>query len=99
MGKEDVSGTIIYCSSTGSTKESVDWMAEEIGFEAHGSRDSSIPWEGDDTVVIGVPILASKPSLGGRGRKNWVRMEGKSVDLFTTCEAHPAGTPVQGRSE
>jgi len=91
-----VSGIIVYRSSTGSTKQYAEWIAEETGFSLHESRDKTIPWETPDTVVIGCPIIALKPALSGWIAKNWTRMKGKRVVLFTTSGADPADTPVAG---
>ena len=90
-----MSGIVIYRSSTGSTKEYADWIAEETGFGVHDSRDAGIPWEGAGTVVIGSPIIVNKPSLAGWVQKNWDRMKDKRVVLFTTSGADPANEPVQ----
>ena len=58
-----MSGIIVYRSSTGSTKQYAEWIAEETGFALHESRDKTIAWETADTVVIGCPIIALKPAL------------------------------------
>jgi menaquinone-dependent protoporphyrinogen IX oxidase len=90
-----VSGIIVYRSTYGSTKQYADWISEEIGFPAYDSRSKEIPWDGADTVVIGCPIIANKPFLCGWIEKNWNRMKGKNVILFTTSGADPADAPVK----
>ena len=90
-----MSGIVIYRSSSGSTKQYVDWIGEETGFATYDSRDKAIPWGEVDTVVIGCPIIASKPFLSGWIGKNWERMKEKNVVLFTTSGADPAEAPVQ----
>ena len=90
-----MSGVIVYRSSTGSTKEYADWIAQETGYAAHDSKDATIPWEGVDTIVVGCPVIALKPALGGWIKKNWDRMKDKRVVLFTTSGADPADEPVQ----
>lgn len=89
-----MSGIVIHRSSTGSTKEYADWIAEETGFAAYDNRDAGIPWDSADTIVIGCPIIANKPFLSGWIEKNWDRMKGKRVVLFTTSGADPAEAPV-----
>jgi len=90
-----MSGIIVYRSSTGSTKEYADWIAEETGFSAHDSKNASIRWESIDTIVVGCPVIALKPALGGWIKKNWDQMKDKRVVLFTTSGADPANEPVQ----
>jgi menaquinone-dependent protoporphyrinogen IX oxidase len=89
-----VSGIVVYRSSSGSTKQYAEWIAEETGFSIHDSRDTDIPWSGAEAVAIGCPIIANKPFLSGWIAKNWERMEGKNVVLFTTSGADPAEAPV-----
>jgi len=90
-----MSGVIIYRSNYGSTKQYAEWIAEETGFSIHDSRDTAIPWAGADLVVIGCPIVANRPILGGWIEKNWDRMKRKNVVLFTTSGADPAKEPVR----
>jgi len=89
-----MSGIVVYRSSTGSTKQYAEWIAEATGYAAYESRDAKIPWDGADTVVIGSPIIALKPALAGWIAKNWDRMKDKRVVLFTTSGADPADAPV-----
>jgi len=89
-----MSGIIVYRTSTGSTKEYTDWIAEATGYTVYESKDGNIPWETSDTVVIGCPIVALKPALAGWISKNWNRMQGKRIVLFTTSGADPADNPV-----
>jgi len=89
-----MSGIVVYRSSTGSTKQYAEWIAEETGFALHDSRDKAIPWDASDTVVIGSPIVALKPALSGWIAKNWDQMKDKRVVLFTTSGADPADEPV-----
>lgn len=58
------------------------------------SRDRSIPWNADP-IVLGCPIIASKPALTGWIETHWDRLEGKHVLLFTTSGADPAKEPVR----
>jgi menaquinone-dependent protoporphyrinogen IX oxidase len=90
-----MSGIVVYRSSTGSTKEYADWIGEATGYATYESRDANIPWADADTVVIGSPIVASKPALTGWISKNWDRMKDKRVVLFTTSGADPADAPVK----
>ena len=90
-----MSGIVVYRSSTGSTKQYTEWIAEETGYALHESGDKAIPWDGADTVVIGCPIIALKPALSGWIANNWDRMKGKRVALFTTSGADPATDPVK----
>ena len=90
-----MSGIIVYRSSTGSTKQYAEWIAEATGYAAYESRDAKIPWAEADTVVIGSPIIALKPALAGWIAKNWDRMKDKRVVLFTTSGANPATDPVK----
>ena len=89
-----MSGVVIYRTSTGSTKDYADWIAEATGYKTYGNRDAKIPWETAETVVIGCPIVALKPALTGWIKKNWDRMKDKRVVLFTTSGADPADEPV-----
>jgi len=88
-----VSGIIIYRGTYGSTKQYADWIHEETGFPVFDSRDSAIPWD-TETVVIGCPVIANKPFLLGWIQRNWTRLDGKNVVLFTTSGADPAKKPV-----
>lgn len=90
-----MSGIVIYRSSTGSTKQYAGWIHEETGFPVYESGDRAIPWADADTVVIGCPIVALKPALTGWIAKNWDRMQGRRVVLFTTSGADPADKPVK----
>ena len=95
MSKEALmSGIVVYRSSSGSTKQYAEWIAEETGYALHDSRDPAITWEGAETVVIGCPIIANRPALSGWIAKKWDRMKGKRVVLFTTSGADPADEPV-----
>ncbi len=87
-------GVIIYRSTYGSTKQYAEWVHEETGFPLFDSRDGSIPWD-VDTVVIGCPVIAFKPSLNGWIQKHWDKLNGKRVFLFTTSGADPAKRPVR----
>ncbi|MBU1049505.1 flavodoxin domain-containing protein [Candidatus Bipolaricaulota bacterium] len=89
-----MSGIIVYRSSYGSTKQYADWIHEETGFPMFDSRDKAIPWDAD-TVVIGCPVLANKPFLVSWMQKNWDKMSGKRIVLFTTSGADPASEPVK----
>ena len=89
-----MSGIIVYRSTYGSTKQYANWIHEETAFPVHDSRDEGIPWREVDTAVIGCPILANRPMLAGWIEKNWDRMRGKKVVLFTTSGADPAQQPV-----
>ena len=89
-----VSGIIVYRSSYGSTKQYAEWIHDETGFPVFESRDDSIPWDAD-TVVIGCPIIANKPTLLGWMQKHWHQLKRKNVILFTTSGADPATEPVK----
>ena len=89
-----MSGIIVYRSSTGSTKDYADWIAEETGYTPFESRDAKIPLESANTIVVGCPVIALKPALGGWIKKNWDQMKDKRVVLFTTSGADPADEPV-----
>jgi len=89
-----VSGIIIYRSSYGSTQQYAEWLGEETGFPVYDQKSASIPWTDADVVVVGCPIIANKPFLSGWIRKQWDRMNGKRVYLFTTSGADPSSAPV-----
>ena len=89
-----MSGIIVYRSSYGSTKQYAEWIHDETGFPVFESRDDSIPWDAD-TVVIGCPIIANKPTLLGWMQKHWHQLKRKNVILFTTSGADPATEPVK----
>lgn len=89
-----MTGIIVYRSTYGSTKQYAEWIHEETGFALFDSRDRTIPWNAD-TIVLGCPIIASKPTLTGWIQKHWSRLEGKRVLLFTTSGADPAKEPVR----
>ena len=89
-----MSGIIVYRSSYGSTREYAQWIHEETKFPLFDPQDSTIPWN-TDVVVIGCPIIANKPSLLGWMQKNWSKLRGKRVVLFTTSGADPAAAPVE----
>jgi menaquinone-dependent protoporphyrinogen IX oxidase len=88
-----MTGIVIYRSTYGSTKQYAEWIHEETGFPLFDSRDPSIPWN-VSTIVIGCPIVAFKPMLGGWIQKHWDKFHGKRVFLFTTSGADPAKEPV-----
>ena len=94
-----MSGIVIYRSSAGSTKQYAEWIAEETGFTLYESRDGSIAWETADTIVIGCPIVANRPVLGGWVNQHWDRMKGKRVALFTVSAADPAVAPARAWAE
>ncbi len=89
-------GIIIYKSNYGSTERYAQWLSEETGFQC---VDVGSVKKGDieacDTIVIGSPVFADKPQIGGWIRKNWNRMEGKKVALFTTSAAVPEDPSLQ----
>jgi flavodoxin len=87
-------GIIIYRSTYGSTKQYAEWIREETGFALFDSRDRSIPWD-TDTIVIGCPVIAFRPLLGGWIEKHWDKLHGKRLFLFTTSGADPAKQPVR----
>lgn len=89
-----MSGIIIYRSNYGSTRQYAQWIHEETGFPLFESRDRSILWN-VDTIVIGCPIIAFRPSLLNWIRKHWAELAGKRVLLFTTSGADPAKQPVR----
>lgn len=89
-----MAGVIIYQSNYGSTKQYADWIHEETGFPVFESRDRSIPWDAD-TIVIGSPLMAFRPALAGWIQKNWGKLAGKRVFLFTTSGADPAKQPLR----
>ena len=94
-----MNGIVIYRSSTGSTKQYAEWIAEETGFALHESSSKEIPWGTADTVVIGCPIVANRPVLGGWVNKHWDRMKGKRVAFFTVSAADPAVAPAREWAE
>lgn len=89
-----MTGTIIYQSTYGSTKQYAEWIHEETGFPLFSSRDPSIPWNAD-TIVIGCPLMAFRPVLAGWIQRHWEKLAGKRVFLFTTSGADPAKQPVR----
>jgi menaquinone-dependent protoporphyrinogen IX oxidase len=91
-------GVVIYRSTYGSTKRYAEWIHEETGFPLFDSRDRSIPWD-VDTVVIGCPVIAFKPSLLGWIQKRWDKLDGKRVFLFTTSAADPVKQPIRDMIE
>lgn len=88
-----MTGIIIYQSTYGSTKQYAEWIREETGFQLFASDDPAIAWN-VDTIVIGCPIVAFRPTLAGWIRRNWGRLGGKRVFLFTTSGADPAKQPL-----
>lgn len=89
-----MTGIIIYQSTYGSTKQYAEWIRDETGFRVFESRDKSIPWDAD-TIVIGCPLIAFKPTLASWIARRWDKLKGKRVFLFTTSGADPAKRPVR----
>jgi flavodoxin len=89
-----MAGIVVYQSTYGSTKQYAEWIREETGFALHSPKDPAIPWEEADVVVVGCPVVANRPSLAGWLQRNWPRMRGKQVILFTTSGADPQTNPV-----
>jgi menaquinone-dependent protoporphyrinogen IX oxidase len=86
-------GIIIYKSTYGSTKAYAHWIAEETGFQPHDiKRLKSSDLSAAEQVVIGSPIMAKSPALGGWIKKHWEQIKDKNPILFTTSGA-PADSP------
>ena len=94
-----MSGIVVYRSSTGSTKQYAEWIAEETGYTLHESKDKSIDWQGADTVVIGCPVVANRPVLGGWVNKHWDQLKGKRVAFFSVSAADPSVAPAREWAE
>lgn len=81
-------GIIVYKSNYGCTKQYAEWIAGAAGFEClpvEKVKKSELGQYG--TIVVGSPVFANKPLLSGWIRKNWKRLSGKKVLLFTTSGA------------
>lgn len=93
-----MTGIVIYQSTYGSTKQYAEWIREETGFKLLESSSASISPD-VDTVVIGSPMVAFRPTLAGWIVKHWGELAGKRVFLFTTSASDPDGQPVRAQVE
>lgn len=86
-------GIIIYKSNYGSTEQYARWLSEDTGFpcvDVGSVKKRDI--EDCEAVVCGSPVFAGKHQISGWMRKNWKRLAGKKIALFSVSGA-PPGDP------
>lgn len=81
-------GITIFKSNYGATKTYAHWIEEATGLKAvEIGQLNKDDISNSDTVVIGCPVFAGKPVLEKWIEKNWSKLEGKKVALYTTSGA------------
>jgi len=80
-----MSAIVIYRSKYGSTKQYAEWIAEELGCEAHDAKgmkvDALLPY---DTVICGGGLYAEVIAGVSLITKNIEKLEGKKLIVFST---------------
>ncbi|MFW3146899.1 MAG: flavodoxin domain-containing protein [Thermoplasmatota archaeon] len=83
-------GIILYMSKHGSTRQYAEWLAEETGFPLIDLKKENRPdLKGKDKVIIGSWILAGRMVAHGWMKKNWSKLEGKKVIVFSVSGDEP----------
>ncbi len=81
-------GIVIYKSTYGSTKEYANWIADETGFNAVDLKKFRVKdLNTYDTIILGSPIIAGRPSCTGFINKNWDILKNKKIILFSASGA------------
>lgn len=81
-------GIIVFKSNYGATKTYAQWIEEATGLKAvEIDQLKKEEINNSETVVIGCPVFAGKPLLGKWIKKNWSKLEGKKIALYTTSGA------------
>lgn len=82
-------GIIIYKSKYGSTKKYAQWISEATGFECVETSAVNVnELSLYDTVILGGGVYASGIACVSFLRKNYSKLEGKKIIVFT-CGASP----------
>jgi menaquinone-dependent protoporphyrinogen IX oxidase len=83
-------GIILYKSKYGSTREYSEMLSKELGFSSMDlEKDYKPTLDVFDIVIIGGWILASSMKTSSWIKKNWSRLKGKHVILFSVSGAKP----------
>jgi menaquinone-dependent protoporphyrinogen IX oxidase len=84
---------VVYKTKYGSTKEYAEWIAEDLGCEAVAENKMK-PAEllKYDAIVFGGCIRMGKIAIADFINKNWSKLEGKKIILFSSSGAAPTDT-------
>ena len=86
-----MNGIILYSSTYGTTERYAMWLAEQTGFPAVRLRDvKKEQLRSAESVIVGCPVHAGRPSSARWIRKQWPLLQDKLVILFTTSGAPPS---------